>query len=43
MDFVPAEWTCRFVFGAGAILTAGIVLLMLGSLFTPSPSKPETQ
>lgn len=33
---VPAEWTCRFVFGAGAILTAGIVLLMLRSLFKTS-------
>ena len=33
LAFLPAEWSCRFVFGAGAILTAGIVLLMLRSLF----------
>lgn len=32
LTFIPGEWTCRVVFGAGAILTAGIVLLMLRSL-----------
>jgi hypothetical protein len=32
LGFVPAEFTCRFVFGAGALLTAWIVLLMLRSL-----------
>jgi hypothetical protein len=31
LAFVPAEWTCRLVFGAGAVLTGGIVLLMLRS------------
>ena len=31
--FVPAEWTCRLVFGAGAVITGGMVLLMLRSFF----------
>ena len=41
LAFVPAEWTCRLVFGAGAILTVGIVLLMLRSLFRASPEEPR--
>jgi hypothetical protein len=31
--FVPGEGTCRLVFGAGAVVTAGIVILMMLSLF----------
>ena len=41
LDFLPAEWICRFVFGAGAIITAGIVLLMLRSLVKGGPAGPE--
>jgi hypothetical protein len=39
LAFVPAEWTCRLVFGAGAILTAAIVLLMVRSLSNTSSEK----
>jgi hypothetical protein len=35
LAFLPGELTCRVVFGAGAILTGGIVLLMLRSFFHP--------
>jgi len=36
--FIPGEWVCRLVFGAGALLTALIVLLMLRSLFRTDES-----
>jgi hypothetical protein len=38
IPFIPGEWVCRLVFGAGAILTALIVLLMLHSLFRTDES-----
>lgn len=41
LDFIPAEWTCRGVFGAGAVLTAGIALLMLRSLVKSGPETPR--
>jgi hypothetical protein len=40
LAFVPAEWICRLVFGAGAILTGGIILLMARSLFDHRPHPP---
>jgi hypothetical protein len=33
IPFIPGQWICRLVFGAGAVLTGLIVLLMLRSLF----------
>ena len=36
--FIPGEWVCRLVFGAGALLTGLIVLLMLRSLFRTDES-----
>ena len=38
IPFIPGEWVCRLVFGAGAILTGLIVLLMLRSLFRSTES-----
>ena len=38
IPFLPGEWVCRLVFGAGAILTGLIVLLMLRSLFRADES-----
>ena len=38
IPFQPGEWVCRLVFGAGALLTGLIVLLMLRSLFRTDES-----
>jgi hypothetical protein len=38
IPFITGEWVCRLVFGAGAILTGLIVLLMLRSLFRSDES-----
>jgi hypothetical protein len=38
IPFLPGEWLCRLVFGAGALLTGLIVLLMLRSLFRTDES-----
>jgi hypothetical protein len=39
IPFIPGEWVCRLVFGAGAILTGLIVLLMLRSLLRSDESQ----
>lgn len=38
IPFLPGEWVCRLVFGAGALLTGLIVLLMLRSLLRTDES-----
>jgi hypothetical protein len=37
---VPGELVCRWVFGAGAVLTGLIAVLMLRPLFKDSADRP---
>ena len=41
LSFIPGEFVCRAVFGAGAVLTALIALLMLRPLLKRTPDHPK--